>query len=122
MKGIQRVVYGWTCMPALIAIFLTASGFSLSSEGTGAQWMALAGFDQLPLPGGRATLETLTLHPPKVLLRSTYRQNPHSRGQAWLAHPLARKARSKTIWTDGRPWTCMGPLMLTEIKRLRRKG
>lgn len=104
------------------AIFLTDSGFSLSSEGSGAQWMALAGFDQRPLPGGRATLETLTLHPPKVLLRSTYRQNQHSLGQAWLAHPLARKARSKSILTDGRRWTCMGPLMLPEIERLRHKG
>ena len=84
--------------------------------------MALAGFDQRPLPGGRATLETLTLHPPKVLLRSTYRQNQHSLGQAWLAHPLARKARSKSILTDGRRWTCMGPLMLPEIERLRHKG
>ena len=104
------------------AMFLTDSGFSLSSGGTGAQWMALAGFDQRLLPGGRATLETLTLHPPKVLLRSTYRRNQHSLGQAWLAHPLAWKARSKTIWTDGRPWTCMGPLMLPEIERLRSKG
>jgi len=103
------------------AIFLTDNGFSVSSEGTGAEWMALAGFDQRPLPGGRATLETLTLHPPKILLRSNYRQNQHSIGQAWLAHPLARKARSKAIWTDGRPWTCMGPLMLSEIARLRDK-
>ena len=40
--------------------------------------------------------------------------------QAWLKHPLARKARAKTVWTDGRPWTCMGPLMLSEIERLRK--
>lgn len=106
----------------LDAIFLTDSGFSLSSKGSGAEWMQLGGFKQRPLPGGRATLETLTLHPPEVLLRSTYRQNQHSLGQAWLAHPLAKKARSKTIWTDGRPWTCMGPLMLPEVKRLRRKA
>ena len=106
----------------LDAIFLTDSGFSLSSKGSGAEWMELAGFRQRPLPGGRATLEMLTLHPPKVLLRSTYRQNQHSLGQAWLAHPLARRARSRTIWTDGRPWTCMGPLMLPEIERLRQKA
>jgi len=100
-------------------IFLTDSGFSLSSDGTGAQWMALAGFRQRPLLGARASLETLALHPPAILLRSTYRRNQHSLGQAWLKHPLARKARAKTVWTDGRPWTCMGPLMLSEIERLR---
>jgi len=104
------------------SIFLTAGGFSLSAEGSGAQWMALAGFHQRPLPGARATLETLALHPPVVLLRSTYRRNQHSLGQAWLQHPLARKARSRTVWTDGRPWTCMGPLMLPEIERLRREN
>ena len=104
------------------AIYLTDNGFSIASESTGAQWMGLAGFDQRPLPGGRATLEMLALHPPRVIIRSTYRQNQHSLGRAWLAHPLANNARSKTIWTDGRPWTCMGPLMLTEIERLRRKG
>ena len=102
------------------AIFLTDSGFSLPSEGTGAQWMALAGFKQRPLPGGRATLEMLTLRPPKVLLHSNYRQNQHSIGQAWLEHPLAKNAHSRTVWTDGRPWTCMGPLMVPEIERLRR--
>ena len=103
-------------------IFLTSGGFSISAKSVGSQWMALAGFDQRPLPGGRATLEALAVHPPSVLLRSTYRRNQHSLGQAWLDHPLARKARSKTVWTDGRPWTCMGPLMLPEIERLRQKG
>jgi iron complex transport system substrate-binding protein len=103
-------------------IFLTSGGFSVSANSVGSQWMTLAGFDQRTLPGGRASLETLAVHPPSVLLRSTYRRDQHSLGQAWLEHPLARKARSKSIWTDGRPWTCMGPLMLPEIERLRRKG
>jgi iron complex transport system substrate-binding protein len=116
-KGLARLKSSQA--PARDTIFLTDSGFSLSSGGTGAQWMALAGFRQRPLPGARATLETLALHPPAILLRSTYRRNQHSLGQAWLKHPLARKARAKTVWTDGRPWTCMGPLMLSEIERLR---
>ena len=104
------------------SIFLTDSGFSVSSTGTGSQWMALAGFRQRSLPGARATLETLALYPPAILLRSTYRRSQHSLGQTWLEHPLARRARSRTIWTDGRPWTCMGPLMLREIERLKAKG
>jgi iron complex transport system substrate-binding protein len=103
-------------------MFLTSGGYSISANSVGSQWMALAGFDQRPLPGGRASLETLALHPPAILLRSSYRRNQPSLGQAWLEHPLAKKARSRTIWTDGRPWTCMGPLMLREIERLRRKS
>jgi iron complex transport system substrate-binding protein len=103
-------------------IFLTSGGYSVSASSVGAQWMRLAGFNQRSLPGGRASLETLALSPPSVLLRSTYRQNQQSLGQAWLAHPLARSATSKSVWTDGRPWTCMGPLMLPEIERLRREN
>ena len=102
-------------------IFLTSGGFSVPAGSVGSQWMALAGFNQRPLPGGRASLETLALHPPAILLRSSYRRNQHSLGETWLEHPLAKNARSRTIWTDGRPWTCMGPLMLSEIERLRGK-
>ena len=103
-------------------IFLTNGGFSAPAGSVGSQWMALAGFNQRPLPGGRASLETLTLHPPAILLRSSYRRKQHSLGATWLEHPLAKKAHSRTIWTDGRPWTCMGPLMLSEIERLRQKN
>jgi iron complex transport system substrate-binding protein len=103
-------------------IFLSSGGVSVPSDSVGAQWMELAGFDQRTLPGGRASLETLALRPPTILLRSTYRRNQHSLGNAWLEHPLANRTRSRTIWTDGRPWTCMGPLMLREIERLRAEG
>ena len=79
----------------------------------------LAGFRQRDLPGGRATLETLAISPPKVLLRSTYRRSQPSLGQRWLDHPLARRSTARTIDTHGRPWTCAGPLMVYEIERLR---
>jgi iron complex transport system substrate-binding protein len=61
----------------------------------------------------------LAVSPPKVLLRSTYRRAQPSLGQRWLDHPLARKSRARTIETDGRPWTCAGPLMVFEVERLR---
>lgn len=102
------------------AIFLTGGGDSLSKSSLGAEWMRLAGFDQRFLPGGRATLEALAVRPPQVLLRSTYRRTQPSLGQRWLDHPLVRRAASRRIDTDGRPWTCAGPLMLDEIKRLQR--
>ena len=101
------------------AIFLGGGGNSLSAGSLGAQWMGLAGLRQRNLPGGRATLETLATSPPHILLRSTYRRHQPSLGQRWLDHPLARRSAARTIATDGRPWTCAGPLMVDEIERLR---
>ncbi len=106
-------------VPVRDAIFLGGGGNSVGADSLGAQWMALAGFRQRDLPGGRATLETLAVSPPKALLRSTYRRSQPSLGQRWLDHPLARRSTARTIETDGRPWTCAGPLMVFEIERLR---
>lgn len=100
-------------------IFLSSGGNSVPAGSLGAQWMALGGLRQRPLPGGRASLETLATGPPQVLLRSTYRRNQPSLGQRWLDHPLARRSAARSIDTDGRPWTCAGPLMVAEIERLR---
>jgi iron complex transport system substrate-binding protein len=61
----------------------------------------------------------LVARPPAVLLRSTYRRSQPSLGQRWLDHPLARRSSARTIETDGRPWTCAGPLMVGEVERLR---
>ena len=70
----------------------------------------------------RLTLEQLLTAPPAVLLRSSYRAGEYSAGQRWLAHPLARKVKAgRTLATDGRLWTCMGPLLVPEIARLRRE-
>ncbi len=106
-------------LPQSDAIFLGGGGNSLSAGSLGAQWMALGGFRQRALRGGRATLETLAITPPRVVLRSTYRRSQPSLGQRWLDHPLARRSAARTIATDGRPWTCAGPLMIDEIERLR---
>lgn len=103
----------------LDAIFLSGGGNSVAPGSPSAEWMALAGFRQRALPGGRATLETLVARPPAVLLRSTYRRGQQSLGQRWLDHPLVRHTAARAIDTDGRPWTCAGPLMLGEIERLR---
>ncbi|MBA3667677.1 MAG: ABC transporter substrate-binding protein [Sphingomonas sp.] len=103
------------------AIYLSAGGISVGANSLGAQWMLLAGFAQRPLPGGRATLETLTLHPPAILLRANYRRAQPSLGQRWLAHPLAHHA-ARTVDTDGRAWTCAGPSLVEEITRLRGVG
>jgi iron complex transport system substrate-binding protein len=104
------------------AIFLSGGGRSAAATGTAAEWMAAAGLRQRSLAGDRASLETLLVRPPAVLLRSSYRSGQYSAEQRWLSHPLARRVRAgKTLGTDGRLWTCMGPLMVPEILRLRRE-
>ena len=101
-------------------IWLGGGGRTVSATGLEAQWMALAGMRQRAMQGDRVPLETLLVRPPAILLRSDYRQGQYSSGQRWLAHPLALHARAgRTIPTDGRRWTCMGPLMIDEIYRLR---
>jgi len=101
-------------------IWLGGGGRSVTADGLEAQWMALAGFRQRALRGDRVGLEQLLARPPAVLLRSDYRSGQYSGAQRWLSHPLAKgTGRSRTIPTDGRRWTCMGPLMIDEIIRLR---
>ena len=104
------------------AIYLSGGGRSVSAQGPAAEWMAAAGLRQRSLPGDRASLETLLVRPPDVLLRSLYRSGQVSAEQRWLSHPLARRVRAgRTLTTDGRLWTCMGPLLVPEILRLRRE-
>jgi iron complex transport system substrate-binding protein len=101
-------------------IWLGGGGRTVSATGLEAQWMALAGLRQRPLRGDRVSLETLLAFPPAILLRSDYRSRQYSGVQRWLSHPVARKVRGpRNIATDGRPWTCMGPLMVDEVLRLR---
>ena len=101
------------------AIFLQGGGLSLGPRSLGAQWMARAGLAQRLLPGGRATIEGLRLHPPAVLLLSDYRSAQVSAGRTWLDHPLLRAMPGRRIMTDGRGWTCGGPGLVGEIERLR---
>ncbi len=102
------------------AIWVSGGGISLSPGSPGAQWLALAGLKQRALPGGRAELETLLVAPPAVLVRSDYRRGQMSQGVRWFDHPIVRRLASRTVTTDGRAWTCGGPLMLDAVERLRR--
>jgi iron complex transport system substrate-binding protein len=115
-------------------IWLGGGGRTVPAAGLAAEWMALAGFSQRKIIGDRVSLEQLLVRPPKILLRSDYRSGQYSGEQRWLSHPLARgtsmrrwpvpqtglgRAASRTITSDGRPWTCMGPPMIAEALRLR---
>lgn len=105
--------------PTRDAIFLGAGGNSVGARSLEAEWMLLAGLKQRALPGGRASLELLAIRPPEILLRSAYRRSERSLGQTWLEHPLASPKSSRIVTVDGRPWTCAGPLMIGEVRRLR---
>lgn len=101
-------------------IWLGGGGRTVAAGSLAAQWMALAGFRQRAMAGDRVSLEQLLLRPPAVILRSDYRSGQYSGEQRWLSHPLARRVRNaRTIATDGRAWTCMGPLLAAEIERLK---
>ena len=101
-------------------IWLGGGGRSVQATGLAADWMRLAGFRQRQLVGDRVSLEQLLVRPPAILLRSDYRSGQYSGEQRWLRHPLAKgTAKSRTIPTDGRAWTCMGPPMVDEVMRLR---
>jgi iron complex transport system substrate-binding protein len=104
-------------------IWLGGGGRSVQATGLAADWMRLAGFRQRALRGDRVSLEQLLVGPPAVLLRSDYRSGQYSGEQRWLMHPLAKATgRVRSIPTDGRAWTCMGPPMIDEVRRLRRQA
>ena len=103
-------------------IWLGGGGRTMPSMGLASEWMGLAGLRQRPFGGDRVTLEQLLVSPPRVLLRSDYRQGQYSGEQRWMAHPLAKRTRAgRTLATDGRRWTCMGPSLIPEVVRLRRE-
>jgi iron complex transport system substrate-binding protein len=101
------------------AVWLSSGGQTLAPGSIGTQWLRQAGLEQRALPGGRASLETLLVRPPEVLIRSRYRSAQVSSGARWLDHPIVRRAKARQLTADGRAWTCMGPLMIGEIERLR---
>jgi iron complex transport system substrate-binding protein len=102
------------------AIFLSGGGQSFSSGGAGEAWLRLAGLSQRPLAGSRASLETLLVKPPQILVQSNYRRRQVSTDMIWLNHPIVRGLKARRITSDGRVWTCMGPTVIPEVERLRK--
>ncbi len=101
------------------AIWLGGGGQTIGVPSVGADWLRLAGLSQRPLTGGRVSLETILVRPPAVLVQSRYRSSQVSRGTVWLNHPIVRNAKAKRVEADGRAWTCMGPLVIADVERLR---
>lgn len=103
------------------ALYVSGGGVSVGNWSPAVEWMALAGLKQRQVPTGKVTLEQLLTSPPAILLRSDYRAGQMSLGQRWFDHPIVRRSASRTVRTDGRAWTCAGPLMIAEIERLKAK-
>ena len=101
------------------AIWLGGGGQTIGVPSVGADWMRLGGLAQRPLTGDRVSLETMLLKPPAVLVQSRYRSGQISRGTTWLSHPIVRNVKARRVDADGRAWTCMGPLVIGEVERLR---
>ena len=101
------------------AIWVSGGGQSIGVPSVGADWMRLAGLQQRALSGGRVSLEDFLARPPAVLVQSRYRSAQMSRGTAWLNHPILSNTKSRRLQVDGRAWTCMGPLVIPEIERLK---
>lgn len=101
------------------AIWIAGGGQTIGVPSVGADWMRLAGLAQRPLTGDRVSLEALLVRPPSILVQSRYRTGQVSRGAEWLNHPIVRSAKSRRLTADGRAWTCMGPLVIGEIERMR---
>ena len=103
------------------ALLLGGGGTTAGADGVGAQLLRHAGLVQQDVPAGQVSLERLLAEPPQVIVQTQYRSSQTSLGQSWLQHPAlkALPATTRTITVDGRPWTCMGPLVAPEIARLR---
>lgn len=111
-----RRVAGTTPPRLRPAIFVGSAGRSLSPEGAGAQWLAAAGYRQLPLAGDRFDREQLLRQPSITLVISDYRTDQYSRSDTLPVY----RARDRRVRTDGRRWTCMGPSLVPEVIRLRK--
>ncbi|MBC2777843.1 ABC transporter substrate-binding protein [Parasphingopyxis marina] len=105
---------------AIPALFLSGGGETHYPGSLGAQWLELAGVTAPDDLGGRVPAERVLVAPPSVVIRSDYRRAQTSRGHFWPGYRFIENAhRTRTIWTDGRRWTCGGPALMPEIVRIR---
>jgi iron complex transport system substrate-binding protein len=101
-------------------LFLSGAGETPFPGSLGTQWLALAGVASPDDLGGQVPAERMLIVPPPVVIRSDYRHRQTSRGHYWPGFRfIARSPDTRTIWTDGRRWTCSGLALLPEIVRLR---
>ena len=88
---------------------------------SGWRWPACA---SAPLQGDRVSLETLIVAAARdpAAQRLSRRANIRASSAGSPIRWRAGARGSRTLATDGRRWTCMGPLLIDEIERLRREA
>lgn len=102
--------------------FLSGGGLTHYEGSLGAAWLALAGLVPPEGLGAQISAERILTNPPPIIVRSNYRQDQASRDNHWIGYRfLERASATRTIRTDGRLWTCAGPLLIAEVARLRRE-
>jgi iron complex transport system substrate-binding protein len=103
------------------ALMVGGGGVTIAADGLAAAWLAAAGLAQQAVPRGSVNLERVLSKPPQYLVISNYRSGQVSANQRWLGHPAlaALPASTRRLATDGRAWTCLGPALVPEIRRLR---
>lgn len=104
------------------ALLIESSGTTPTASGLAAAFLRYAGLQQQS-NNGTVRLETLLAEPPQIIVRSRYHAGQTSLGTLWLAHPAWQQlpATMRQLTTDGRPWTCLGPELATEIAKLRQR-
>ncbi len=102
------------------ALLIGSSGSAPAATGLAAAFLRYAGLQQ-EVSNSVVRLEPLLAAPPQAIVRSTYHVGQTSLGTLWLAHPAWRRLPASTLRlsTDGRPWTCLGPELASEIAKLR---
>lgn len=99
------------------ALSVQTGGFAGGSRGIAAELLSHAGIAVQDSPEPRLSRERLLTDPPALYVRSAYRENQFSLAQGWKP-PVGG---AKSVWLDGRVWTCAGPLAAIDVARLRRE-
>lgn len=104
------------------AVLLSGGGYTVGPNSLAASLLRYAGLVQQAYPTDRVGLERLLSNPPEVIVLTHYRAYQTSNHQLWLAHPALKRLPPGTrkLSVDGRAWTCLSPLVATDIERLRR--
>ena len=106
------------------AVLMSSGGYTIRSDGLAAEFLLHAGLEQQRFDSDWVQLERLLTKPPEVVVITRYYARQMSNNQLWLAHPALKRLPKQTrvVEIDGRPWTCLGPLVAGEVARLRGKS
>lgn len=110
-----------TATPPSMRSTLMISAGGLGTGPTISSWLGYAGLEPIALRPGLSNVEQIAMARPDIILESRYRSSQYSRNTEWQSHPLTRRLNAQRITIDGRAWTCGGPLMLDEIRKLQQR-